>query len=99
MFESLIQEPIALELDEPPMPKWDQDEFMRAATPTADWIACHFPERPIDMHTSFHDCCRACLIAAQAGEVNGVRLVNPLGEDIITVMISRLEQWGEAPDD
>lgn len=50
------------------------------------WFACHRPERPHESaHTSYHDCCRACLIAAQAA-----------GFNVVPIMVWRLETFGEA---
>jgi hypothetical protein len=51
------------------------------------WFACERPESPRQrIYTAYHDCCRACLIAAQAEDL-----------DIVPVMQERLETFGEAP--
>lgn len=48
-----------------------------------NWTACHYPERPKSMGIVYHDCCAACLIAAEAN-----------GEWMVSIMRDRLERLG-----
>lgn len=75
----------------------DQDHYLRTAPHLGHvtWFACWEPERPVDVHTAFHDCCRSCLIAAQAAAANGYEPAQ-VGTGVAT-MAERLERFGPAP--
>lgn len=84
----------SLSNDVPPDPIEEQEEWMIEG----DWAACAHPERPMDIYTVLHDCCRGCLIALQASVLAGHasdRMKN--GSDLLATKAERLERFGPAP--
>lgn len=72
-------------LERPPRSRSEQEAERRENDPDG-WWACDRPEHPhVDTVTCYHDCCRACTIAAQVVDVA-----------VAKKMMVRLEEHGEA---
>jgi hypothetical protein len=72
----------------PPEPKSVQESAAYINRRPGFWFACREPERPHEAFATFyHDCCRACTIAAEAA-----------GFKAVAMMAWRLETFGEAEE-
>ena len=67
-------------------------EVQGALRAPGEWFACEQPERSGDSDQAFHDCCRACLIAARVEFV-----VGQVPLSMIEEMEQRLAEHGPAP--
>lgn len=77
---------------------WPVEQQDRQGAERGRWCVCAHPERPIDGDCYFHDCCRACLVAADAAAARGGTPLNTeSGQLIHEALRARLEQYGPAP--
>lgn len=67
-------------------------EYQGALRLPGRWFACEHPERPWDPQaTILHDCCRPCLVSAEATVARGDEV------QWIDLMRGRLAEYGPAP--
>lgn len=71
----------------------DYIEVQGASRQPGEWFLCERPEAPFDNKATVHDCCRLCLIGAEAGH----RRDGFPSERLVQQMRDRLHTHGAAP--